>query len=318
MENTNESIVAEETPLERKFKAWGAKSMKDVPRDLLNHKSEWYDREIFEKNLNVKNVDYYQLFRVLNENVETWLQERYEQFSNQVEDYFSYLEYAQCGHLRALQNRLDEIGRGLKDGELKDYQEWTPVIVAALKLPRTKLIYFNWASCHEDEGPTEPGLFYKLSTGEMQEVHYRIEDSEWCDQMLCIEEQIEQIIDACKERLQLEKYSLVQNEWFEIEVKWKKCRAENQTGYHTMGDLEGFARAFTDGLLKMSGLLPSIVFYERKERLEAEDKIKKEEKPKLEHSQYSAVEKELAIYAKVKPSIVRFQSLCAVISNGVS
>ena len=93
MEKTNESVVAEETPLERKFKAWGAKSMKEVPKDLLNHKSEWYDREIFEKNLNVRNVDYYQLFRVLNENVETWQQERYEQFSNQVEEYFSFFEY---------------------------------------------------------------------------------------------------------------------------------------------------------------------------------------------------------------------------------
>lgn len=97
--------------------------MKEVPKDLLNHKSEWYDREIFEKNLNVRNVDYYQLFRVLNENVETWQQERYEQFSNQVEEYFSFFEYEKCGHLQALQNRLDEIVDGLQNGKLKDYKE---------------------------------------------------------------------------------------------------------------------------------------------------------------------------------------------------
>ena len=62
----------------------------------------------------------------------------------------------------------------------------------------------------------------------MQEVHYHTEKSEWCNAMQCVEERIEEIMSFCKEISNFQKFLLIHHEWLEIEVKWKKCRVENQ------------------------------------------------------------------------------------------
>lgn len=250
-------------PYERKILACGAKNLDEVPRDVLNHKAEVFDKEIFEINLAVEAVDAEDLLSKLNGNVERWMQCHYDDFIEQVEEYFSYSEYSKykrLDYIQALQDRLKGICKGLLEANLIDYKQWSPILESALRLPRFKIKYFIWGQRYPKDAPTEPGLFYEIKDDEkIEQVHYDVEPSKWCHQMKYVEESIEQIILKCKEIGNLEGFPFVCDEWAKIEVKWKNCRAENQSEYHTSGDIRGFASAFTNGLLTVSGVLPNVV-----------------------------------------------------------
>ena len=113
----------------------------------------------------------------------------------------------------------------------------------------------------------------------------------------------EDIIDKCKNVAAQIGTDAVLNQWYDIEAAWKKCRRGNESLYHISGDTDGFATAFCDGLLKLSVILPDI-------KTDPEPKDKSEPR-------YVAVEKTMAVCAKMKPSITRFQLLCGVVRDGM-
>ena len=297
------SEVPEENPLVGKYLEWGAKSVTEIPAALLKIKNGMISKELTERNLAVRDEDYEGLFKRLNGNANSYLDEQEAKVRDAINECLEGVVYEDRDVVDVVNEKLDEIDKGLDKHCLADDYCWGPVLAAALRLPRYTIYYFDWAAHYSDEGPDEPGLVYQLRDGTSQQVHCQVRESKWWDGMDKAEWKIQNIIDKCKNVAAQTGTDAVLNQWYDIEAAWKKCRRGNESLYHGSGDTDGFAAAFCDGLLKLSVILPDI-----------------KTEPKTEHKsepRYVAVEKTMAVCAKMKPSITRFQLVCGVVRDGM-
>lgn len=299
---TQLSDVPEENPLVAKYLEWGAKSLSDIPRSLLKVKDGLVSKELFEQNLQVRDEDYNGLFNRLNTNVARYNADRESELRNAISECLG-VSYEHRDPVDVLNEKLDEINKGLKDLWISDDGRWHKLLLTALRLPRYQIHYFDWASRYPEDAPDEPGLVYQLRNGTRQQVHYQIVESRWLDGMDKAEWKIKNIIDTAKNLAVKIGVDAVLNQWFDIETLWKKCNREGETTYHCTGDTDGFSRAFCDGLLKLSVIMPTL-------------RRSVPERP-TEDSRYGSVEKSIAMCAKMKPSVLRFQFICNAIVDGM-
>lgn len=264
------SSIPEENPLIGKYLKWGAESVDKIPRELLNLRDGVINKELFKKNLEVRNEDYTGLFKRLNDNVREYGHNLEQLLIDRIGEFFSYSISLGKSPVKAVLEKLSEIEAGINNRRLVDNGRWHPVLAAALRLPRYDIVYFDWACTSADEGPDEPGLMYALKDGSSQEVHYRIEDSKWHDDLADIEDKIDAIVLMSKNIAIETEFDALLGEWVGIGARWKKCCPENGFGYHNVGDLDGFAVAFTDGLLKLAEILPNIRQSETKKEMRQE------------------------------------------------
>ncbi len=297
------SEVPEENPLVGKYLEWGAKSVAEIPSALLKVKDGAIRKELIERNLAVRDEDYEGLFKRLNGNANAYLDEQEAKVRDAINECLEGVIYENRDVVDVVNEKLDEVDNGLDEHRLTGDYCWGPVLAAALRLPRYTVYYFDWAMHHSDEGPDEPGLVYQLRDGTSQQVHCQVRESKWWDGMDMAEWKIQNIIDKCKNVAITIGADAVLNQWYDIETAWKKCKRGNESLYHGSGDTDGFAAAFCNGLLKLSVILPH---------------IKTDPKPESRSDpRYATVEKAMAVYAKMKPSITRFQLLCGVVKNGM-
>ena len=297
------SEVPEENPLVGKYLEWGAKSVAEIPSALLKVKGGMISKKLIERNLAVRDEDYEGLFTRLNGNANAYLDAQEAKVRDAINECLEGVVYENRDVVDVLNEKLDEVGNGLSKRQLTDDYCWGPVLAAALRLPRYTVYYFDWAMHHSDEGPDEPGLVYQLRDGTAQQVHCQVRESKWWGGMDMAEWKIQNIIDKCKNVAAQIGTDAVLNQWYDIEAAWKKCRHGNESLYHGFGDADGFAAAFCDGLLKLSVVLADIKTEPKSE--------------KMSDLRYAAVEKTMAMCAKMKPSITRFQFLCGVVRAGI-
>ena len=297
------SEVPEENPLVGKYLEWGAKSVAEIPSALLKVKNGMISKELTERNLAVRDEDYEGLFKRLNGNANSYLDEQEAKVRDAINECLEGIVYEDHDVVDVVNEKLDEIDKGLDKHWLADDYCWGPVLAAALRLPRYTVYYFDWAMHYSDEEPNEPGLVYQLRDGTSQQVHYQVRRSKWWDGMDKAEWKIQNIIDRCKDVAAQISAGALLNQWYDIEAAWKKCKRGNESLYHSSGDTDGFAAAFCDGLLKMSVILPDI-------KTDPEPKDKSDPR-------YASVEKTMAMCAKMNPSITRFQLVCGVVRDGM-
>lgn len=297
------SDVPEENPLVGKYLEWGAASPEEIPGSLLKVKDGAISKELFEKNLAIRDEDYEGLFKLLNGNASAYLLDQETKVRDAIDEYLDTFAYENSDPVDVINEKLDEIEKGLGDLWLADDYRWHPVLAAALRLPRYTIYYFDWARCYVDEGPDEPGLVYQLRDGTRQQVHYEVRESKWWDKLDIAEWKIQNIIDRCKNLAIKMGSDAVLNQWYDIQTAWKKCARRADRFNHSVGDTDGFAAAFSDGLLKLSVILPHLK--------------KGPEKTDDADTRYAAVEKLMAVYAKMPPSVIRFQFICSTIKDGV-
>lgn len=297
------SEVPDENPLVGKYLEWGAKSVAEIPSALLKVKDGAISKELIERNLAVRDEDYEGLFKRLNGNANAYLDEQEAKVRDAINECLEGVIYENRDVVDVVNEKLDEVDNGLDEHRLAGDYCWGPVLAAALRLPRYTVYYFDWAMHHSDEGPDEPGLVYQLRDGTSQQVHCQVRESKWWDGMDMAEWKIQNIIAKCKNVAITIDADAVLNQWYDIETAWKKCKRGNESLYHGSGDTDGFAVAFCDGLLKLSVILPH---------------IKTDPKPESRSDpRYATVEKTMAVCAKMKPSIIRFQLLCDVVRDGM-
>ncbi len=297
------SEVPEENPLVGKYLEWGAKSVAEIPAALLKVKDGMISKELTERNLAVRDEDYEGLFKRLNGNANAYLDEQEAKVRDAINECLEGVIYENRDVVDVVNEKLDEVDKGLDKHWLADDYCWGPVLAAALRLPRHTVYYFDWAMHHSDEGPDEPGLVYQLRDGTTQQVHCQVRESKWWDGMDMAEWKIQNIIDKCKNVAAQIGTDALLNQWYDIETAWKKCKRGNESLFHGSGDTDGFAAAFCDGLLKISVILPDI---------KADPEPKDKSDPR-----YASVEKTMAACAKMNPSITRFQLLCGVVRDGM-
>lgn len=247
-----------EDPLVGKFLAWGAKSPSEIPDDLLVVRDGMVSKALFEKNLRVTAQDGGELLKILNENVKKDLEEHTYRLRKVAVECCSEFSLGDQTPLKVLENKIDAfIGEYDALERLHEHDRWAPLLAEALRLPRYRIVYFDWAACHEDEGPDEPGLQYQLGNGFTQEVHYAIRETEWWTDMDRIEWKVDGIIRRCKNAAIQVNLPVIVDQWIDIETRWDMCRTE-ELSYHCYGDLDGFANAFYGGIVKMSVLFSSV------------------------------------------------------------
>lgn len=245
-----------EDPLVGKYLAWGAESADKIPSWCLKVKDGLVDRELIKRNLGVVPIDYDDLFGQLNGNVETYFAEKQERMQDLVDECFFSAAYADQNPASVLLDKLSEIEKGITSGALIcNGSPWHAALAEALRLPRYKILYFDWARCHEDEGPSEPGYMFQMPDGTTQEVHYDFERSVWWEVMDNVEYKIESIIRICKAVASDMHDKATLNQWANVEAQWKMC-AGDEMMYHCASDTDAFAEAFYKGVVKMSVLLP--------------------------------------------------------------
>lgn len=248
-----------EDPLVGKYMAWGAESPDKIPSWCLKVKDGLVDKELIKRNLGVVPMDYDDLFRQLNGNVETYFAERRERMRDLVDECLCGAVYSDQDPASVLLEKLSEIEKGIASGSLACRgSSWHPVLAEALRLPRYRIFYFDWARCHEDEGPSEPGYMFQMPDGTTQEVHYNIDQSEWWEVMDNVECQIENIIRICKAIASDAGDEEALSQWANVEAQWKMC-ADDEMMYHCTGDTNAFAESFYRGVVKMSVMLPHYV-----------------------------------------------------------
>ena len=250
--------TASDNPLVGKYLAWGAKSPEDIPSWCLKIRDGQVSRELFERNLKVTANNLSELLERLNANAKSYYDGKEKQLRDLVDECFTGAMYQSKSPVKALEDKLDEVNKGLESGYLRcDGPSWHPVLAEALKLPRYRIYYFDWASMYEDEGPDEPGLMFTLEDGSKCEVHYNTTESKWWSSMDVVEYKVGNIIDACKYWVNQLNIPAVYSEWLEIDALWKSCCGA-ETSYHCFGDTYHFAEAFCHGLLKVSGILEDL------------------------------------------------------------
>ena len=248
-----------EDPLVGKYLAWGAESPGKIPSWCLKVKDGLVDKELIKRNLGVVPTDYDDLFRQLNGNVEAYFAERRERMRDLVDECFCGAVYSDQDPASVLLEKLRETEKGIASGSLACRgSSWHPVLAEALRLPRYRIFYFDWARCHEDEGPSEPGYMFQMPDGTTQEVHYNIDQSEWWEVMDNVEYQIENIIRICRAIASDAGDEEALSQWANVEAQWKMC-AGDEMMYHCTGDTDAFAESFYRGVVKMSVLLPHYV-----------------------------------------------------------
>lgn len=250
---------ANEDPLVGKYLAWGAESPDKIPSWCLKVKDGLVDKELVKRNLGVVPMDYDDLFRQLNGNVEAYFAERRERMQDLVDECFCGAACADRDPASVLLDRLDEIEKGIASGSLAcNGGPWHPALAEALRLPRYRIFYFDWARRHADEGPSEPGYMFQMPDGTTQEVHYDIERSAWWEVMDNVEYKIENIIRTCKAIALDADDRAALDQWSGIEAQWRMCSGDEML-YHCGGDTDAFAEAFCRGVVKMSVMLPHFI-----------------------------------------------------------
>lgn len=243
--------MVDDNPFTRKFVAWGAESTEKIPSWCLTVKDGIINKEVFERNLRVVGRDYSDLYEQLNANVKKFMQSKAAELRRCLDECMTGALYQGKLPVRVLMGKLDEVAKGLETGEYyRNGDNWGRLLAVALGLPRYCLRYFDWARIHEDEGPTEPGLFFDTADGNRYEVHYDVDHSEWWQDMDNVDYQVTNLIRVCNDVApQLGKDAVV-DEWIEIERRWNECRGSVETGafYHCVGDLNGFAECFYRGV----------------------------------------------------------------------
>jgi len=302
------SSVQDENPLIGKYLAWGAPSVAEIPTELLHGHEGQVSKALFDLNLSVRDEDYKGLFARLNGNADAFLKQHEDDVRVTFEEFANGSLYGKTP-LEFLTEKLDEVQKGIGEYWLPDDASWRGVLAKILKLPRYTIHYFDWARTSADEGPDEPGLVYTLKDGTKQQVHYHISQSKWWQPVDQIELKIHEIIVTCKNlAIEIDAEAIL-NQWQDIETAWKKCVAKS-CPCHCNGDVAGFANAFCDGLLKISVLLPNI------KRASGNNSVHK--KDQAIEDRYAAVDKVMAVYAKMRPSVTRFQFLCNSVKDGMS
>jgi len=253
--------IPDENPFTRKFVAWGAESTEKIPSWCLMVKDGMINKELFERNLKIVGRDYSDLYGQLNANVKRFMQGKADELRHSLNECMTGALHEGESPIKALDDLLDSVDSALSGGGYyDDGSHWDNLLGVALGLPRYRLYYYDWASHHEDEGPTEPGLFFDTADGRRHEVHYDTVESDWWQGMDMVEFRIDNLIRKCNALALKLGIEAVVNEWFEIERKWRECRGSSDSGtsYHCIGDLAGFASSFYQGIKKMMVVLPKV------------------------------------------------------------
>lgn len=235
-----------ENPFVGKFLEWGAESVDAIPSSLLKIKDGLVSKELFEKNLHVKDEDYLGLFKRLNGNVDAYNKEQEVKLRDSLNECMSGVMYDGKEPVDVLNEKLEQIDDGLIEDKIIDDCAWQLLLATALHLPRYNIYYFDWAQRYPEDGPEEPGLVYSLINGTKQQVHYDIRQSKWWDGIDKVEWRGQRIIDKCQNLAKRIRADAILNQWYDIETSWKKCQRDSESSYHCTGDLSGFASAFCD------------------------------------------------------------------------